>query len=61
MQAYFGWLKTYSKKYKVSVYAWVLMANHVHLLFTPISNIEISQTVQSLSQMYVTYFNHCYK
>jgi putative transposase len=25
MQAYVGWLKTYSKKYKVSVHAWVLM------------------------------------
>jgi putative transposase len=37
MQAYIGWLKTYSKKYKVSVHAWVLMTNHVHILCTPSS------------------------
>ncbi len=31
MQAYIGWLKTYSKKYKVSIHAWVL-SNHVHVV-----------------------------
>jgi putative transposase len=28
MQAYVGWLKTYSKRYKVSVHAWVLIHSH---------------------------------
>ena len=46
MQAYVGWLKTYSKKYKVSVHAWVLMTNHVHILCTPSSNDGISQMMQ---------------
>jgi putative transposase len=61
MQAYVGWLKTYSKKYKVSVHAWVLMTNHVHLLCTPSSVNGISQMMQSLGRMYVTYFNRSYK
>ena len=61
MQAYVGWLKTYSKKYKVSVHAWVLMTNHVHLLCTPSSLNGISQMMQSLGRMYVTYFNRSYK
>ena len=33
--AYAGWLKEYSKKYKVDIHAWVMMTNHVHLLCTP--------------------------
>ena len=61
MQAYVGWLKTYSKKYKVSVHAWVLMTNHVHILCTPSSNDGISQMMQSLGRMYVMYFNRSYK
>jgi putative transposase len=61
MQAYVGWLKTDSKKYKVSVLVWVLMTNHVHLLCTPISASSISQMMQSLGRMYVSYFNRSYK
>ena len=61
MQAYFGWLKTYAKKYKVSVHAWVLMTNHVHLLCTPSSVNGISKMMQSLGRMYVTYFNRSCK
>jgi putative transposase len=61
MQAYIGWLKEYSKKYQVSVHAWVLMTNHVHLLCTPSTVNGISQMMQSLGRMYVTYFNRSYK
>ena len=59
--SYVGWLKTYSKKYKVSVHAWVLKTNHVHLLYTPSSASGISQMMQSLGRMYVAYFNRRYK
>jgi putative transposase len=31
-KAYIHWLNTYSDKHKVSIHAWVLMTNHVHLL-----------------------------
>ena len=30
MKAYLHWLKLFSKKYQVSIHAWVLMTNHVH-------------------------------
>jgi len=35
MKAYLHWLKEFSQTYKVSIHAWVLMTNHVHLLCTP--------------------------
>ncbi|MFT2112059.1 transposase [Marinomonas sp. 2405UD68-3] len=61
IQAYVGWLKTYSKKYNVSIHAWVLMTNHVHILCTPSNISGISQMMQSLGRMYVAYFNRRYK
>jgi len=60
MQAYVTWLKQYAKKYKVSIHAWVLMTNHVHLLCTPSTATGISQMMQSLGRMYVLYFNRQY-
>ncbi len=44
-KAYLHWLKQYSKKYGVSVHAWVLMTNHVHLLCTPWSVDGLSKRV----------------
>ena len=61
MQAYVDWLKEYAKKYNVSVHAWVLMTNHVHLLCTPSCVQGISKMMQSLGRMYVRYFNRSYK
>jgi putative transposase len=46
MKAYVTWLKQYAKKYKVSIHAWVLMTNHVHLLCTPSTATGISQMMQ---------------
>jgi putative transposase len=37
--AYIGWLKEFSVKFEVNIYAWVLMTNHVHLLHTPCKEI----------------------
>jgi putative transposase len=37
------------------------MIDHVHLLYTPSSASGISQMMQSLSRMYVAYFNRRYK
>lgn len=61
MSAYLGWLKEYAKKYEVSVHAWVLMTNHVHLLCTPGSSGGISNMMQSLGRSYVRYFNQTYQ
>jgi len=59
--AYAGWLKEYSKKYKVDVHAWVMMTNHVHLLCTPRQEKGISSMMQALGRLYVRYFNSEYK
>jgi len=58
---YLNWLEKYSKKYQVSVHAWVLMTNHVHLLCTPNAEGAISSMMQSLGRQYVRYFNQKYQ
>jgi len=60
MKTYLNWLKEFSKKYKVSIHAWVLMTNHVHLLCTPEPGGSLSKMMQSLGRMYVQYFNYTY-
>lgn len=60
-KAYLHWLKIYSEKHKVSIHAWVLMTNHVHLLCTPHSVDGISKMMQSLGRSYVRYFNYSYQ
>ncbi|MBU0801576.1 MAG: transposase [Alphaproteobacteria bacterium] len=46
------------KKYEVSVHAWVFMMNHVHLLCTPNNTMGIYKMMESLSRLYVRYFNY---
>jgi putative transposase len=60
-KAYLYWLKEYSERYSVSIHAWVLMTNHVHLLCTPNSTDGISKMMQSLGRRYVRYFNYNYQ
>ena len=60
-KAYLHWLKQYSKKYGVSVHAWVLMTNHVYLLCTPWSVDGLSKMMQSVGRSYVHYFNDTYQ
>ncbi|MFC3150878.1 transposase [Litoribrevibacter euphylliae] len=54
-------LEEYTQKYQVSVHAFVLMTNHVHLLMAPTESNGISKVMQSLGRYYVRYFNHTYK
>jgi len=49
-----------ARKYQVSVHAYVLMTNHVHLLMTPTSAAGTSQVMQTLGRRYVRYINHTY-
>ncbi len=56
--AYADWLKEYAAKYQVSLHAWALMPNHVHLLCTPEQDNAVSLMMQSLGRCYVRYFNH---
>jgi putative transposase len=44
----------------VSVHAYVLMTNHLHLLVTPSLPTSVPKMMQSLGRVYVAYFNGCY-
>lgn len=49
-----------SKKYRVSIHAFVLMTNHVHILATPSDAKGTSLMMQSVGRSYVGYVNHQY-
>lgn len=47
--------------HKVEIHAYVLMANHVHLLMTPDQNGGISKVMQSVGGRYAQYVNSTYR
>lgn len=49
-------LKTYSSKFKCSVYAYCLMDNHLHIQIDP-KGYDISSFMHGLNTSYVIYFN----
>jgi len=49
------------KRYKVSLHAYVLMTNHVHLLMTPADAEGISRVMSLLGQQYVRHINKTYR
>jgi putative transposase len=59
-KAYLSFLAEAAEKYQVSIHAFVLMTNHVHLLATPSSEQGISRMMQALGRKYVQYFNFSY-
>jgi len=44
----------------LTVNAYVLMTNHVHLMMTPETSEGISRAMQTIGRRYVYYFNHVY-
>jgi len=46
--------------HRVSVHAYVLMTNHLHLLVTPSLPMSVPKMMQSLGRIYVAYFNGRY-
>lgn len=50
---YLACLSDGAKRYGVSVHAYVLMTNHVHLLVTPSLSDGISRLMQSIGRRYV--------
>lgn len=58
---YLSRLEEYAEQFNVSIHAYVLMTNHVHLLATPQFDDGISQMMQALGRYYVRYFNRQYK
>ncbi len=51
-------LKEHAGKHGVTVHAYVLMSNHLHLLLTPETADGIPRTMQGLGRAYVRWFNH---
>jgi len=58
--AYLHWLERAARAYRVSIHAYVLMPNHVHLLATPGLEGGISRMMQYLGRHYVQYINKTY-
>src|SRR3972149_4602146 len=57
--AYLNRLEHYRKKYRVTVYAFILMSNHVHLL-VEIKDAPLSKFMQGLQFTYTQYYNRKY-
>lgn len=50
----------YKKKYKVKLYAWCLMDNHVHFVIEPTDTIGLAKLFGALNTKYVRFFNRKY-
>lgn len=57
---YAYWLHKAAVRYQVSIHAYVLMTNHVHLLITPVDASSVSAFMQFIGRHYVPYINHKY-
>lgn len=55
--AYLRWLGDVVRDYRIALFAYVLMENHVHLLATPPAEGVLGRAMQSLGRRYVRYFN----
>lgn len=58
---YLKCLSEAAQQHKLKIHAYVLMTNHVHLLASPLEEISIPKTLQSLGRRYVQYFNRQYE
>ncbi|MDH5583500.1 MAG: transposase [Gammaproteobacteria bacterium] len=56
-RSYLAALRETSAHYRVSIYAFVLMTNHVHILAVPAREDAVSRMMQQLGRKYVCYFN----
>ncbi len=57
---YLRCLKEASNEARLTIHAYALMRNHVHLLVTPETESSLPKTMQSIGRRYVQYFNHIY-
>jgi putative transposase len=55
--AYLEWLDKYSKKYSLSIWAYCLMNNHIHILGVPAKDNSLAMTFKNLHMRYSQYFN----
>ncbi len=50
----------YKKRFRVKMYAWCLMDNHVHFVVEPSTIVGVSKLFSCLNNLYVPYFNSKY-
>lgn len=60
-ESYIRFFQFYRKKYKVKLYAWCLMDNHVHFVLEPQNMKGLSGLFCALNTKYVRYFHSKYK
>ena len=58
---YLECLQDAATRHELSIHAYVLMTNHVHLLASPKTKESIPKTLQSVGRRYVQYFNYNYE
>jgi REP element-mobilizing transposase RayT len=58
-QKYLQLLTVYKNRYHCSIYAYVLMSNHVHILIET-KDVPLSKVFQGINQTYTMYFNKKY-
>lgn len=56
-EAYLGFLKQYAERRGLSVWAYCLMTNHVHLVVVPQKEESLSQALRDAHTVYAMYFN----
>jgi putative transposase len=60
-QRFLGWLKESAREFKVSVHAYALMPNHLHLLASPSTEEGLARMMQRVGRYYVPWFNQKYE
>ncbi|MEC5217763.1 putative transposase [Actimicrobium sp. GrIS 1.19] len=60
-QRFLLWLREGARQFHVSLHAYVLMPNHLHLLATPSDKEGLSRMMQWIGRHYVPYFNRKYQ
>jgi len=58
---YLDWLGKYARDRAISLHAYCLMTNHVHLLLTAPSADALGKLMQDMGRRYVQYINRTYK
>ncbi|MDO9528346.1 MAG: transposase [Syntrophales bacterium] len=54
---YLEWLKEYSEKYSLDIWAYCLMPNHVHFVCVPRNDDSLARTFNTLHMRYSQYYN----
>lgn len=54
---YLEWLKVYSVKYSLKIWAYCLMSNHVHFIVVPMAQDSMARTLNMLHMRYSQYKN----